>query len=46
MQRDFGKSVGKFHDFVVAVAVICVVFGSMVHAAGDFVAARFVNGCG
>jgi hypothetical protein len=30
-QRDFGANVGKFHDFVAAVAIVCVVFGSMVY---------------
>ena len=30
--RDFWASVGKFHESIAAVAVICVMFGPMVHA--------------
>ena len=30
--RDFWASVGKFHESIAAVAVVCVVFGPMVHA--------------
>ena len=30
--RDFWASVGKFHESIAAVAIVCVVFGPMVHA--------------